>query len=127
MRIDNNTAGNNIVWMESVEVTAMEQKVEVSASEMLEALNKSGFVALHGILFDTGKDVIKPESEPLLTEVMKLLADNAGLKLSIEGHTDNQGNPKSNLTLSQKRAESVKKYLVQKGVDQSRLKSKGWG
>lgn len=127
MRIDNNTAGNNAIGMEIVEVAAMEQKVEVSASEMLEALNKSGFVALHGILFDTGKDVIKPESEPLLAEVVKLLGDNADLKLSIEGHTDNEGNPKSNLTLSQKRADSVKTYLVRKGVNQSRLKSKGWG
>jgi len=127
MKIENNVAGNGSIYSEIIDVASMEQKVEVSASEMLDALNKNGFVALHGILFDTGKDTIKPESEPLLAEVVKLLSDNADLKLSVEGHTDNQGNPKSNLTLSQKRAESVKKYLTGKGVDARRLSAKGWG
>ena len=127
MKIENIVAGNGSLYLEIIEVASMEQKVEVSASEMLEALNKNGFVALHGILFDTGKDTLKPESEPLLAEVIKLLSDNSDLKLSVEGHTDNQGNPKSNLALSQKRAESVKKYLTGKGVDAKRLSSKGWG
>ncbi len=127
MKIENNVAGNGSLYLEIIEVASMEQKVEVSAAEMLEALNKNGFVALHGILFDTGKDTLKPESEPLLAEVIKLLSDNPDLKLSVEGHTDNQGNPKSNLALSQKRAESVKKYLTGKGVDAKRLSSKGWG
>ncbi len=63
----------------------------------------------------------------MLAEVQKLLSDNANLELSIEGHTDNEGNPKSNQTLSQKRADSVKKYLQGKGVDAKRLSSKGWG
>lgn len=110
-----------------VELAAMEQKVEVTASEMLDALNKNGFVALYGILFDTGKDAIKPESEPLLAEIVKLLETNAALKLSVEGHTDNVGKPKANQELSQKRAESVKKFLVGKGVDGKRLETKGWG
>ncbi len=54
----------------------MEQKVEVSASEMLDALNKEGFIMLHDILFETGKDAIQPELEPLLAEVVTLLTDN---------------------------------------------------
>ena len=127
MKLDNNVAGNGSMTFEIIDVGGMEQKVEFSASDMLEALNKSGFVALHGILFDTGKDVIKPESEPLLAEVLKLLNGNPNLKLSVEGHTDNQGNPKSNQTLSGKRADSVKKYLAGKGVDPKRLSTKGWG
>jgi outer membrane protein OmpA-like peptidoglycan-associated protein len=113
--------------LEIVEVAAMEQKVEVNASEMLDALNRDGFIALYGILFDTGKDALKPESEPLLGEIVTLLKNNAGLKLSVEGHTDNVGNPKANLALSQKRAESVKKFLVGKGLDGKRLETKGWG
>ncbi len=106
---------------------AMEQKVEVSASEMLEALNQNGSIALYGILFDTGKDTIKPESEPLLLEIVSLLKANPNLKLSVEGHTDSQGQAKFNQVLSQKRAESVKKFLVKKGVAQTRLSAKGWG
>jgi OmpA-OmpF porin, OOP family len=122
-----NNSGAGTMRFEIIEVSEMQQKVEFSASDMLEALNKSGFVALHGILFDTGKDVIKPESEPTLAEVTKLLGDNTNLKLSIEGHTDSQGDAKSNLTLSSKRADSVKKYLVAKGVEAKRLSTKGWG
>jgi outer membrane protein OmpA-like peptidoglycan-associated protein len=120
---------NDVSWLQLVivELAQMEQKVDVSAAEMLEALNKSGFVALRGILFETGKDAIKAESEPLLAEVVALLRGNPGLRLSIEGHTDNVGNAKANQTLSQKRAESVRKYLVEKGVDGKRLSARGWG
>ena len=110
-----------------VELKEMDQKVELSASEMLDALNKDGFLALYGILFDTGKDTIKPESEPLLGEIVTLLKDNAALRLSVEGHTDNVGQAKANQALSQKRAEAVKKYLAGKGVDGKRLETKGWG
>jgi len=110
-----------------IEVAAMEQKVEISATEMLDALNKDGFIALHGILFDTGKDTIKPESEPLLTEIVTLMKSNPGLKISVEGHTDNVGDPKMNQQLSQRRAESVMKWLVKHGVEAGRLLTKGWG
>jgi outer membrane protein OmpA-like peptidoglycan-associated protein len=121
------TNGQTSYSLAIIEVAAMEQKVEVSASEMLDALNRDGFIALYGVLFDTGKDVIKAESEPLLAEIVKLLKDNAGLKLSVEGHTDNVGNAKANQALSQKRAESVKKFLAGKGIDAKRLETKGWG
>jgi outer membrane protein OmpA-like peptidoglycan-associated protein len=120
-------AGSGAYDLEIVEVKAMEQKVEVSASEMLDALNKDGFIALQGILFDTGKDTIKPESEPLLAEIVTLMKSNPGLKISIEGHTDNVGQPKMNQQLSQKRADSVKKWLVKNGVEAGRLLTKGWG
>lgn len=55
------------------------------------------------------------------------LKGNAALKLSVEGHTDSLGNAKFNQALSQKRAESVKKYLVGKGADAKRLEARGWG
>jgi len=116
-----------LIQLDVVEVAAMEQKVEVSASEMMDALNRDGFIALYGILFDTGKDAIKPESEPLLAEIVTLLQTNKDLKLSVEGHTDNVGNAKANQALSQKRAESVKKFLEGKGVEGKRLQTKGWG
>jgi outer membrane protein OmpA-like peptidoglycan-associated protein len=110
-----------------VDVGAMAQKVEVSAGEMADAIKKSGVVALHGILFDTGKATLKPESEPQLVEIIALLKREAGLRLSIEGHTDNVGDKKSNLELSRKRAESVVKYLSDKGIDGKRLKADGKG
>jgi len=119
--------GGTMLQLQIIEVATMVVKVEVSASEMLAALNANGFIALYGILFDTGKDALKPESEPLLGEIVTLLKNNGGLSISVEGHTDNVGNAKANQTLSQKRAESVKKFLVGKGIDGKRLATKGWG
>ncbi|RZI40808.1 OmpA family protein [Herbaspirillum sp. HC18] len=113
--------------LDIVDVGDMAQKVEVSAGEMADAITKNGFVALHGILFDTGKAVLKPESEPLLTEIVTLMNRDKSLRLSIEGHTDNVGDKKSNLDLSTRRAESVVKYLSAKGIDARRLKANGKG
>jgi len=91
------------------------------------ALDTDGKIVTHGILFDTGKDVIKPESLPTLKSILAILNDSPGLKFSIEGHTDNQGNKEINQPLSEKRAEAVKTWLVGKGIAADRLRSKGWG
>lgn len=116
-------------WMRLtvVDVGAMEQKVEINASEMQAALEKNGYVALNGILFDTGKDTIKAESEPQLQEILQLLKANPALRLSIDGHTDNAGNAAANLALSKRRAESVRGWLVAKGVAATRLTAQGFG
>jgi OOP family OmpA-OmpF porin len=58
---------------------------------------------------------------------VKLLKDNPGLKVGIEGHTDSTGTPARNKTLSQQRAESVVSALVKAGIDAKRLSTAGWG
>jgi len=83
--------------------------------------------ALQGIQFESGKDVIKKTSNPILDKVVGVLKDNPSYLLEINGHTDNQGNATKNLYLSQKRSEKVKAYLVAKGIDESRLTAKGYG
>lgn len=105
----------------------MQQEIEVSAVQMADSLAKHGFIALYGIHFETGKDALQPDSEPLLAEIASLLKQQAKLKLSIEGHTDNVGSAQSNEALSQKRAEAVKRWLVGKGVDAKRLATRGHG
>ncbi|MDD2924933.1 OmpA family protein [Rhodoferax sp.] len=110
-----------------VDVAAMAQKVEFSASEMADALKKQGHVALTGILFDTGKASIKPQSEALLKEVLTVLTNDKALNLAIEGHTDNVGNAKANAELSRRRAEAVVAYLVAHGIQAQRLKASGKG
>jgi OOP family OmpA-OmpF porin len=107
-----------------VEIAAMVQ--EVTANQMLDALNKDGFLALY-INFDTGKADIKPESMPLIGEIAALMKGNAGLKLSIEGHTDNVGTPAANKTLSSDRAQAVMAAAIKAGADASRLSAAGWG
>ncbi|MCC7380335.1 MAG: OmpA family protein [Deltaproteobacteria bacterium] len=124
VRLSNGATG---LLLEIVEVGAMQQKVEVTADQMLQALEKDGFIALRGINFDTGKDTLKPDSEPLLAEIVTLLKANVPLVISIEGHTDNIGNPKSNDALSKRRAERVRQHLTSKGIDAKRLTSAGFG
>lgn len=101
-------------------------KQEIKASEMFEAINKAGFIALY-INFETGKSDIKPESQPIVNQIVEMLKQNPDLKVSVEGHTDNVGSDKSNKTLSENRAKSVMTALVSGGIEKSRLSSKGWG
>jgi OOP family OmpA-OmpF porin len=101
-------------------------KQEIVASEMLDALNKDGFIALN-ILFDTGKSTIKPESLLIIQQIYELMNLDGTLKIGIEGHTDNVGDVASNKKLSNDRAKSVMDALIAKGVDKARLSSAGWG
>jgi outer membrane protein OmpA-like peptidoglycan-associated protein len=107
-----------------VEKTAMNQSVQ--ASEMFNEISKSGHIALY-INFDTGKSTIKPESDKIIDELVKMMKANPSLKVSVEGHTDNAGNAASNKTLSESRAKAVVDKLIASGIDKTRLSSKGWG
>ena len=84
-------------------------------------------VVLKNIFFDTGKSDLKPESINELEKIRELLIGNPTLRMQINGHTDNTGNPATNKVLSLLRAEAVVKYLVEKGVDPQRLSAKGFG
>jgi OmpA-OmpF porin, OOP family len=84
--------------------------------------------ALQGIQFETGKDVIRKKSFLILDDVVKVMNENPEYLLSIYGHTDNTGNDDLNMKLSDKRANAVKKYLVDKGVPENRIAEvKGFG
>jgi len=107
-----------------LEIEKMKQ--EVDAKAMFDAINKVGFIALY-INFETGKSDIKPESQPIVDQIVEMLKQNSDLKISIEGHTDNVGSDKLNKTLSENRAKSVMNALVSAGIEKSRLSSKGWG
>ena len=82
--------------------------------------------AFDNLEFETGKDIIRTKSYLSLNGLAKLLIDK-GYGLKIEGHTDNVGKPEMNMELSLKRANSVKKYLMDKGVDGSKLETAGYG
>ena len=100
---------------------------EGGAMNMIGKLTTDGKVVTHGILFDTGKATIKPQSMGVINEVAKMLKENAGLKLEIDGHTDSDGNAQINAKLSQDRADAVKSLLVSLGIDAGRLTTKGFG
>jgi outer membrane protein OmpA-like peptidoglycan-associated protein len=90
-------------------------------------LKKSGRVVLRGILFDTGKDVLRPESEPVLEALAKAMKGDPKSRYIIEGHTDNRGGEAMNQDLSDRRAARVKSWLVAAGIDGGRLDTKGYG
>lgn len=110
-----------------VKVQEMKQEVTADASSIADELNKSGHVAVYGIHFDTGKAAILPDSETVLGEIAKMLKENADVKLSVEGHTDNVGGAAANQALSEKRAQAVVAWLTAHGAQASRLKAKGLG
>jgi outer membrane protein OmpA-like peptidoglycan-associated protein len=95
---------------------------------MSRSLEDTGKVALYGIYFDTDKDALRPDSQPTLQEISKLLAANPQLNIRVVGHTDNQGKADYNLDLSRRRAAGVLRELTSKyGVAANRLDSFGCG
>jgi outer membrane protein OmpA-like peptidoglycan-associated protein len=84
-------------------------------------------LVLDGIHFDTAKATIRPESFPRLDSVVEYMAHKLSARIEISGHTDNVGNPKANMTLSEKRAQACRDYLVAKGIDGSRIEAVGYG
>jgi OOP family OmpA-OmpF porin len=82
---------------------------------------------IKGIQFDFGKATIRAESNKLLDEAVKVLQTYPDLRIAVSGHTDNVGEPAKNLELSQQRADSVKAYFVGKGIDTSRIETRGAG
>ncbi|MEC3906022.1 OmpA family protein [Tamlana sp. 2201CG12-4] len=95
--------------------------------EVTEAVKKALNAYAKTILFDTGKSSIKAQSSEVLQNIIDILKEYPNSKFSIEGHTDSVGSEKLNQTLSDSRANSVKDYLVEHGIDSGRLSAIGYG
>ena len=111
----------------AVKVQGMAQEMEATADSLAKEIEKSGRAAVYGINFDTGKALLKPESDKILGEIATLLKNNPSWKMKVEGHTDNVGLKATNQTLSQQRAAAVATWLAGHGVDRARLTSVGFG
>lgn len=79
------------------------------------------------INFNTGSAEILPSSYGLLNQIFSEAVSSQGLKVGVYGHTDNTGDPAKNQTLSEARAESVKNWLLKKGLPAEQIESKGYG
>jgi outer membrane protein OmpA-like peptidoglycan-associated protein len=110
-----------------VETKPMEQEVVADAAALKKGIAATGKVAVYGIFFDTAKSDIKPESDPALNEITKLLKQNPRLNIYVVGHTDGAGVLESNLKLSAGRADAVVKALTSRGIAAARLKPAGVG
>lgn len=123
-----NGGGNGMYSVNIIEKEAMNQDVVADASSLANSIKETGKVAVYGIYFDSGKATLKPESQPALQEISKLLGADPGLKLYVVGHTDNSGTLDVNMKLSMDRALAVVNSLVsQFTVNATRLKACGDG
>ncbi|MCY1053646.1 OmpA family protein [Nannocystis sp. SCPEA4] len=96
------------------------------ADEVPRAVTKFTGV-IKGIFFDVDKDSIKKTSKSTLDNAVKVLKDFPSVKVEISGHTDASGDRDHNIDLSKRRADAVKKYLVDKGIDSARITTRGAG
>jgi len=84
-------------------------------------------VNMSDVLFDTGKYTLKPGAREKLAKISGIVLSHPGLMLQVEGHTDSVGSESSNQVLSEKRAESVRDFLVQQGLKSTAITAKGYG
>ncbi|WP_462269826.1 OmpA family protein [Desulfobacter sp.] len=90
-------------------------------------VNAVGCWVLDNVLFDFDKDTIKPEAFAQLDAICEILKKNPAMSVELQGHTDNIGSKKYNMDLSQRRANSVANYIVDKGIARNRLATTGFG
>ena len=102
-------------------------RIAKGAVPLYDKILTDGKFVTTGIKFDVNRATIKPESSGTINYVFKMMQDNPELRFSVEGHTDSDGSDETNLTLSQKRAESVANELIRLGIASDRLSSKGLG
>lgn len=103
------------------------ETIEVVRDLSMLKLKMGGIYSLRNLYFGYNLYVLKKESFPELDKLVKLMKQNSDLHIQVEGHTDSRGSDNFNKKLSQKRCESVVKYLMKNGIDSSRLKAVGYG
>ena len=119
--------GSEQTDLEAGQVIDITLRLERVKDDLAERLENEGKVDLYGIYFDTDKATLKAESEGALQQVLALLKGKPELRLEIGGHTDSQASDSHNLDLSKRRAQSVVKWLSDKGVAANRLQAEGFG
>ncbi|MCP1996141.1 OmpA family protein [Flavobacterium sp. HSC-61S13] len=122
--VQSNTSLGTIYIMELKDFVPTIEKY--TAEHMQAEIDKTGKAVLQ-INFDTNKATLKQDGREVADQIIQLLKADGTLKLSIEGHTDNTGDPQKNIQLSKERAQAVLSYLVEHGITSSRLKSNGFG
>jgi OOP family OmpA-OmpF porin len=123
---------NNHGWDARYDIHIIKEKplkktLTFGAAQMKRELETKGEVTVYGINFDFDKATLRPGSERVLMEVVKLLQSSPDLMVQIQGHTCNMGGRDYNLKLSQARSETVKAFLIQHGIAESRLTAQGYG
>ena len=99
----------------------------IAAAEAAAAAAEIEKVVLAGVSFEMGSSKLRPEAHQPLRVVANAMKSHPSLRVEVEGHTDSIGERGKNQRLSQRRAESVRQFLVAEGIDATRLTAKGYG
>ena len=94
---------------------------------VLDKVFKNKEITLENIYYDYDKWNIRPDAEPSLNQLVKILNENPSIRIELASHTDCRGDSDYNGSLSAKRAQSAVYYLMQNGIDASRLDARGYG
>ena len=107
-------SSNGEIWENIVTETKLTQEVVANAAALSTGISANGHIVVNGILFDTAKADVKPESKPARDEVVKMLKENASLKVCVVGHTDSAGALAGNVDLSKRSAAAVVREFTTK-------------
>ena len=109
------------------EPAVVEEEVVVVVEEEVVIETEEGPVTIQDIFFDYDKSVIRPDAREALDEDLRVLNENSGLRVVIEGHCDERGTNEYNLALGERRAKAVRGYLMAGGVDSDRISTISYG
>lgn len=112
---------------DNLSTTDLTEYKEIDRDLYLEPLDVGRTIRINNLFFDVGKWDIRPESAADLNRLVALLLKTPTMRIQLSGHTDDVGTERDNLVLSEKRAQSVVQYLIDKGIAASRLTAKGFG
>ena len=111
----------NLIVPKNSAFQSMKKEIKLSPIKANES------IVLNNVFFKFDSDELVSDSKTELNKLFTLLSNNPTIKVEIQGHTDSKGNDNYNLNLSQKRAESVRSYLIKKGIKKSRITAVGYG
>ncbi len=120
-------AYDNSIALQVIEEEAFSQSLVLSPDKLKSELDAGGKVTLEGVYFDTDKATLKKESGKAILSSASLLKQYSDLVIEVQGHTDSQGDDSHNMDLSSRRAKSVVNALVAEGINETRLRAKGYG
>ncbi|WP_018343375.1 OmpA family protein [Cytophaga aurantiaca] len=123
----NANGGNFIPVSNNIDLTTVAEYKEINQDLFLVPIEIGQTVQLNNIFFDMSKATLRPESYVELDKLFIILQNNPNMSIEIDGHTDNVGNPELNLKLSQDRSNTVRDYLINKGIVHTRITTKGFG
>ncbi len=112
---------------ENIDLTKLESFAKKEVKLYLVPIEKGQVVRLNNIFFDYDKATLTTDSYAELDRLVTIMKENAEMRIEVGGHTDDKGSDDYNQKLSQSRSESVRAYLLSKGIDKSRLTAKGYG